>query len=145
MDIKDASHKGFKVLIKLNPRFFACCMLGALLGFPFSADAVEKNKGAYHTTAKANSATQARMVVTGPAHPALFDAQGGLMDPRSKKTRAQSPTAKGVQLQRYQMKLNPSRFSLKPSPVSSANALGRNWVAPLPQPGNDYLRGMYLP
>ena len=130
--------------MKLNPRFFACCMLGALLGFPFSVHAVEKNKGAYHS-AKAVSIPQARAVMTGPTHPTLFDAQGGLMDPRSKKARVQSPISKGVQLQRYQMKLNPSRFSLKPSPVSSANVLGGNWVAPLPQPGNDYLRGMYRP
>jgi hypothetical protein len=135
--------------MKLNPRFFACCMLSALLGFPFSVHAVEKNKGAYQT-AKAVSVPQARAMVTGPAHPTLFDAQGfgtegGLRNSRSKKATAQSPTAKGVQLQRYQMKLNPHRLSLKPSPVSSANGLGGNWVAPLPQPGNDYLRGMYLP
>ncbi len=134
--------------MRQNQRIYAIAALLVFMGLGLSAQAVDKNTGGYPASKAAPPVSESRAsaLVTGPAHPTLLNAQGEILKHHSGKAKGVQPTAsKGVQLQRYQMKLDRPKPSLQPSPTSPVNGLGSNWVAPLPQAGHDYLRGTYSP
>lgn len=119
------------------------------LALTLPAQAISKPQAAYPVAGpKAIQAMPVRNTPARPTHPANIESQSKKEQaPKSGKPgkKVSSTGSSGVQLQRYQLRTDRGRKALRrPEPigVSSSTGLTRHWIAPLPESGHQYLKGL---